>query len=123
MSDLISGLPQVRPFEQKDRDALNHAAAEDHHKVISPTVVIEKRGEIVGYGSFIPCVMVNTWLHSKKLNSRESFHMLNMGENLARNMTGQRIVLMPCSEDSPFYEMMESFGYKRLGTTSLNVKG
>lgn len=116
-------LPVVRPCTPADMDALRAAAATDGHQVTLPTHLIERDGHIIGYFSIQPTVMLNAWVHSDKVRARESFHLLNLAENLAVNLTGLRLVSLPCALESPFAPVINHLGYQTLfHDVSLNLK-
>ena len=116
--------PIVRPvMSQADLENLQLAAAADNHPLLYPSHIAEKDGQIIGYGGIVPNVaMVNVWIDSRKAQARDSVYCLNVVENLAF-ATGAKRIVMPCSEQSPFFPYMERFGYRRLGVSSVNLKG
>lgn len=104
-----------------DANALASAAAEDDHIAVAPTHVVERAGEIVGYGSIGGMTYLGTWLHSQKVQARDSAYLLNLAENLAA-MAGARILIMPCADNSPFAPHMTQLGYKSLGHAQWYLK-
>lgn len=121
-NDILAKLPQLRPIESAAvREALAAAAKEDAHSVVGATHVITKRGQIVGYASIGSILMLNTWVHSKKVDARDSLEMLNMCENVAAAL-GQKTICLPVDLKSPFYPHVERLGYTRLGNASFNLK-
>ena len=119
--DLFKSIPRVRPARLEDLPALQQAAAEDDHCVIAPTHLILKDSEIVGYMSICATPVVNAWVSTKKVKARDSITLLSVAESLAESK-GEKRVILTCAQGSPFYPLMERFGYKRLGYTSLNLK-
>lgn len=113
----------VRPIRAGELEVLKRVAAEDNHAVVNPTHVAVKGGEIVGYCSLAHQVtLVNLWLHSEKAGPVDSLCGLTAVESLCAEH-GSRGMVLPCSEDSPFYPKMTKLGFTRLGTSSVNVKG
>jgi hypothetical protein len=115
-------LPRVVPISNPEElQILERVAASDNHRVIAPSHIVVKGGEIVGYGSIGQIPMVNVWLHSQRVKARESLALLNLAENIAA-LAGFKVICMPCAEDSPFLPFMERFGYESLGKSTFNLK-
>jgi len=113
-------LRAIRTADEFQR--LKDAAAADNHRIVLATHLIQKDGEIVGYGSVNGAPLVNVWLDSRKVEALESVRLLRrLTDGLS--FTGARNVLMPCGENSPFYPVMEKLGFERLGSTTLHLKG
>lgn len=110
----------LRSAEEQQR--LEKEADADGHIIVAPTHLVEKEGEIVGSISMGVVPMVLTWLSSTKVTARDSLAVLNVIENLA-TAQGQRALCIPCWEQSPFYPFMQKFGYNKLFTTDIFVKG
>lgn len=111
---------QIRTREELDR--LVEAAKADAHRVVLATHVVEKDGEIVGYGSINAAPTINLWLDSKKVKPLDSIRLLHrLTDGLS--FTGARHVLMPCADNSPFAPIMPQLGFEPLGHTTLYLKG
>lgn len=119
---LLDKLVWGRPLKDADERArLDLIAKDDGHIVIAPSHVVTKEGEIVGYASLGTLPMLHVWLHSKRVQARDSAAMFQLGENIL-HARGAVAVCLPCCEESPYYEHMDKFGYRRLGRTVLHVK-
>jgi hypothetical protein len=121
--DILSQLPQVRPLLPEQLPALKAAAARENHDVVLPTHVVWQDGEMVGYGGIRPCALLTVWLSAEKVKARESFHLFNLAENLAVNLTHQPLLVVPCEQASPFYPLLRRFGYQQISPAiTLNLK-
>lgn len=100
---------RIRGFVPSDAEALQVAAQEDGHAVLAPTHVLEKDGKIVGFLSVAAIPTVFMWMHTKETNMRDSLCV----QNFLDNLVAQHNVayMMPCKQDSPFYEHMEKLGF------------
>jgi len=113
---------RVRRIEsQQELLELHAAAAEDNHVVVAATHVVEKAGEIIGYGSIGSVMMLNVWIHSQKGRARDSLTCLREAERLATEQ-GQTLICMPCAQNSPFIPHIRKLGYTPLGWSSFNLK-
>lgn len=120
---VIEKLVRIRLIRsQTERERLEKAADEDGHVVIAPTHVVEKEGVIVGYLSMGVVPTVLTWLSTTKVNARDSVGVLNVIENLVAAQ-GHPLVCIPCWEQSPFHPFMQKFGYSKIFTTDIFIKG
>ena len=120
--EVLKNMPVVRPV--KDRDEfikLNNEALEDRHLAIAPTHVFEKLGDIIGYANVGTMTPVNTWFHSSKCKARASLHIINVLENMVR-LSGSQAMLAPVSNQSPFFPVMNRFGYINMGSSNLMLK-
>lgn len=123
MNEISDMLLSVRPVRNADDlKAVAQAAAADNHKVIAPTQMVMRGDAVVGYASIGAIPLVHTWVDSRRVRARESFGLLNFAENLVAN-SGVGSLIVPCWEGSPFSPLMERMGYRKLGTTTLWVKG
>ena len=120
--EVLKNMPVVRPV--KDRDEfikLNNEALEDRHLAIAPPHVFEKSGDIIGYANVGTMTPVNTWFHSSKCKARDSLHIINVLENMVR-LSGSQAMLAPVSNQSPFFPVMNRFGYINMGSSNLMLK-
>lgn len=96
-------------------------AAADNHRVVAPTFLIEKNGEVVGYIGLNSLPTFQGWFHTKKMNARDSLSIFNQVENLCRMQGMQQLaLLLPLT--SGFIEHTERLGYQELATVSLQLK-
>ena len=113
----------LRPIRPGELETLIAKAGRDNHTVIDPTHVALKDGQIVGYCSLSHRVsLVNLWLSSTEAGAIDSLTGLTAVESLCAEH-GSAGIVMPCSENSPFYKKMGKLGFRTLGTSSVNVKG
>ncbi len=116
-------MPWVRPIRSEAELAkLVEAAKRDNHECLAPTDIAWKGATPVGYGSLAAVPMMHIWVDSKAVRARESLGLLNTGEAMLAKM-GMRSVIVPCWSGSPFAPYMEQLGYKKLGETTLYIKG
>jgi hypothetical protein len=93
-------------------EELQRLAKEDHHDVKNPAFVAEKAGEIIGYASMDPVLMMCLWMHSQRGKARDSVDMLNQCENEAARR-GFETIFVPCDDNSPFRGVLDGkFGYR-----------
>lgn len=102
-------------------DALHVAAKADNHVVVSPTHVMVRGGQVVGYLSIGALPTVHCWFDSKHKHVLDSIKMIEHGETVGRER-GLTSYAVACCEQSPFYAHMERLGYRKLGVTTLWVK-
>lgn len=95
---------------------LEEVARGDQHGVLFATHVVKKGGEIIGYCSLFSMPMVNIWMHSQKTTARDSVQGLNLLDTLAR-CCGKPNYLMCCSKSSPYFNLMDRFGFANLWET------
>jgi len=114
--------PVVRPLrDDEDLRRLQMIAAEDNHRVIAPTYVIELDGEIVGYLGINSMPMYQGWFHTKKMGPGNSAQVFTIVEHKFR-MDGHKFVGLLLPETSPFAGGMARFGYEKVATVGLEVK-
>lgn len=107
---------------QEDLARLIEASAQDNHRPICPTHLLEREGEILGYAS-IGCVpMVFCWVDSRKVRARQSFALLAQAEQLAAAYAPVNVICVPCTAESPFAPFMGRLGYHQLGEAMFLVK-
>jgi hypothetical protein len=96
-------------------------AAADNHKVVAPTHVAMKNGEVVGYLSHgaIPTVLV--WFDTKKVSAGDSTQLIVKMEEIAMSK-GYPAIAVPCSESSPYFPYMPKFGYHDLAQMHMFVR-
>lgn len=104
--------PQIFPVTSPAEVSLLQAAAqEDGHVVPCPTHSIwrplegEDR-EFVGGLSLAGAPLVMMWLHSKKVQARQTLSIINSYENFLR-LQGFRGYVVPCAQNSPLHPGME----------------
>ncbi len=115
--------PWFRPLlTARDNEALIAAAATDNHVPLVPTHLVEKNGEIVGYGSVGAVPMLFVWVHSQKVSARESRGLLNLGENLMALQYKGPFICCPCTAESPFFPFMRRLGYQSVGEAGFFLK-
>lgn len=101
----------VHPVRGPDDFArINEAAAEDNH-YMSPTHFVLKDGEIVGCFNIGPTV--HWWMHSKKTRREDSRFAFCALDTLQRQ-SGLDHYLILCNHDSPYYPVVEEFGFSRV---------
>jgi hypothetical protein len=114
---------RVRPFvAERDALALAAAAQADQHRPLSPTHVIERGEEIVGYFGINSLPLYRLWFHSEKLKASDSTRLLFMIENHYR-MAGVGMVATVCNTRSPFYPVAARLGYLEAAGDRLFLKG
>jgi len=87
------------------------AALANGHEVIQPTHMVLKDGEIVG-GFSIQVTCASWWMdteHSQRRDSLQAFHAMDA---LIADR-GHNAYIMPCREDSPYFELMERGEFKK----------
>lgn len=97
----------------EDLALVKKVAAEDGHSVLCPTHMLVKDKQVSGYLSMFNTPIINIWADSKRVTPRESFTGIHTVEQMARDK-GQNLIIIPCSEDSPYYSYMEKMGYFRI---------
>lgn len=113
---------QIKKLESVEAlNELRAAAAGDSHCVMWPTHVLQKDGETVGYVSVCSMPVVNVWVHSQKTSALENVRTLKAVEAALR-ANGITEYVMPCADDSPFFEKMQRLGFSKIGQTTLFVK-
>lgn len=119
-------LPVMRTLLNEDElEQLVQAAARDNHLVLSPTFVIEKAGEIVGYIGLNSSPTFQGWFDTQRISARDSRLIFNQLENLCRMKHGtpgwdHLLLLLPTT--SPFRDAMQRFGYQHLADAGLWLK-
>lgn len=112
---------QVRRIQEDELEKVKELAASDDHVTLFPTHVVEREGEIIGYISLGAIPTVNLWMHSEKVQARDSVHIMGQIDAIM-NDSGMNMYYMPCDGKSPFYPVMEKFGFKRIMKTVLHIK-
>jgi hypothetical protein len=113
---------KIKPIKsQEELDAVVKLANNDGHLLAAPThLVLDSENNIIGSLSFIPTVLV--WMDTKKNHVRDSIKVKELYENhLAMN--GCNVVCVPCTKESPYFQLMTKDGYVKLCDTTLFVKG
>jgi hypothetical protein len=89
------------------------AAQEDGDDVLYPTHYALEDGQIIGAFS-LETPISTWWMHKTKGNAKKTMLMLNSLETLHSDR-GNPAFVMPCTEESPYFRMMEKFGFQKLG--------
>lgn len=118
---VLASKPLIRFITQEDIEELVAKANDDNHKVVAPTHVVVKDGEIAGYLSHGAIPTVHVWLSTKKIDSRDTVHILPMMEQIAMEK-GSQYMCMPCADSSPYISYMAKFGYANLGHMNFFVR-
>lgn len=118
MIEQFAGLEPIKSKEQLD--TLIKLAAEDRHTVVNPTDLVVKNGEIVGYLSIANTPIVIGYFSTKAMRARDSFNLVQVTEQLIRRM-GNRNVVWPIGESSPFHKYFPEMGYKTLSLEPITL--
>ena len=112
---------KIQPIRTKEEyEAAVEAAKADNNHLIAPSHLVLKDNIIHGTLSFVPSVLV--WMDSKKNRVRDSIQMKEFVEgHLAAN--GQRLMLMPCTKESPYHALLTKDGFINLGSFDFFLKG
>ena len=118
-------LVPLRPRDQAEAaalpaklQALHAAAAADEHMVLSPTHLMVKGDEIIGYLSIGGLPTVQAWFNSQHKHAADSVKMIEHAETIMREQ-GARVYAVACAPQSPFSIHMERLGFTKLGETVL----
>lgn len=109
--------PRIRQATPEDVPILQELAAADGHIVLSPTHVILKGEQMVGYVSSgsIPSVLV--WMDTQRTAVRDSLAVENWFCNHLASI-GARQLILPCTDKSPFQPFLKRVGYHSLGAVA-----
>lgn len=118
---MINAFPQVRLAKADQLPALVGLAQADRHAVYAPTHIIWKDDQMVGYFSVGARPLVLAWLSTQKLQSRDSFSLINLVENQL-SLGGVRGAVFPVQKESPFYPLMNNLGFVNAGNYDLFCK-
>jgi len=114
--------PILVPIKAEDElKYLKQVAADDNHTVLYPTHLVKRAGAIIGYASVCKTPVVQWWAHSEKMKARDSLTIQTQLEAVLRN-AGLSNYVMPCAENSPYFDKMEKLGYIKLGNQTLFFK-
>ncbi len=97
----IEVLKEIRKLAKEDGDDLfypSHYAVED--------------GQIIGAFA-VETPTSSWWMSKKKGNAKKTMLMLNSLETL-HSENGNAGYIMPCSETSPYFKMMDKFGFNEI---------
>jgi len=100
----------IRTFQPEDARALHAAVQADQAELIAPTHVLERDGQIVGYGSAGFVRLLAGWT-APAVDDATSAAALQDLEQAAAN-AGARLVLVACSNDCRFKRLMKQQGYR-----------
>jgi len=101
-------LLQIYPCKPEDVEALVKSATADSHEVVSPSFLLYKVDQIVGYIGYLPTIMV--WLDSERCGIRDSLVTQNFWENHLRAQ-GIEVVGVACDTASPLHPYLGRVGY------------
>lgn len=111
--------PQITTPEQLH--ALNDAAAKSNHIVLWPSHLVTKDNKIIGYGSVCAMPVAHIWMDRKHATASDSvFASKQLDKEMAR--LGHKFFVTLCHENSPFYPVMDRFGYTKLHPMTLFLK-
>jgi hypothetical protein len=119
--DVFKQFVRLRPAREQDIEPLQAAAARDNHRVLAPTHIATKDGQIVGYVSMGAVPVTHVWMDTQQVRARDSLSVLTTIENLA-SIRGWGLMCLPCSDQSPYLGFMDKFGYSNLGKMNFCVK-
>lgn len=100
---------QLRPIRREDLPGLREAVAADNAEMIAPTHVLERAGDIVGYGSAGPLRLIAGWTDPAVSDAQSATALAGMEQAAAAN--GAQIVVVACTEDCRFKRLMAEAGY------------
>lgn len=103
-------LLQIRPATPDCLEKLTQAAQEDNHAVLWPTDVLSKNGQVVGYVSIANMPAVHMWLHTQKVNVRDSMTVFSYINGLLARQ-GVKHYWLPCQTKSPLFPFVERVGF------------
>lgn len=112
---------KVRRIKPEEVALLTELAAKDDHIVLGATHVILKGDEITGYLSIGGITTVNVWLDSEKMKAPDTINALGQLDAILEN-AGVENYFMPCSEDSPFFQVMDKIGFRKIFKTVMHLK-
>lgn len=104
---------------QEEFNAVLEAGKSDGHFLTAPTHVVRNGDTIIGAVTILPTALV--WMDTQKAKVRESVQLKDM---LASHfaMTGNHVMCLPCSPDSPYTEYLPKDNFMNLGGFNLFVK-
>ena len=101
-------------------DAVQAVAQADGHVLVAPTHAVMKDDKVIGSLSMIPTVLL--WTDSKETKVRDSLELNSFLQNhVAAN--GGTALCLPCTEQSPYFEVAKKLGYVDIGSFKLLIKG
>lgn len=103
---------------QEQYKRLMDEALTDNHRPIYPTHLVVKDGEVTGSLSVLGIPVVTFWSHSKKMNARGTFDVINIAKNLGRAASGGKPVMTFCPQTSPIFQFLPKLGFRDVGTTN-----
>lgn len=120
-NSLLDKMAMMRPMEESDIPKVLAEAHADGHTCPFPTHVIHKGEEIVGAVSMGTVPMIMAWMHTARCTPRDSLNQLSVVESILKS-AGAKTWCFPCTEDSPFYKVLEALGYEKVGDVTLFIK-
>ena len=110
----------IRPIKSMtDFENLRAAAESDGHLVLAPTHVVTKDNILIGGLELIPSAFV--WMDTRLAKIRDSLELMRFTEaHLASG--GNRLMVLPCKEDSPYFKYVPQIGFSPL-PHKLFIKG
>jgi len=101
--------------------ALNDAAAKDNHIILFPSHLVVRGNNIVGYGSVCSMPVAHIWMDKQHAKANDSvFASRQLDQEMKR--LGHKFFVTLCHENSPFYPVMDRFGYQKLHPMTLFLK-
>ena len=88
---------------------------------VSPTHYVEKAGDVVGSLSVGGLPLFSYWCDPGKVNSRDSYQILQQGEAVASDRQ-LGAVAMFCEYDSPYVPLLDRMGFQELMRGGLYLK-
>jgi hypothetical protein len=121
MKTPLEHMVKIRPIREVDVPLLKDAAERDQHGVLSPTHVLTKNGEFIGYLSLAGMPMVSAWMHTKEVHGRDTLQVIGFAENVVVN-NGAISMAVPVPKRSPMHDQMAKLGYTPVDEVTLFVK-
>lgn len=109
---VLQQLLHVRRIRSEDLEVLSQRAREDGYMAIHPTHVGVRDDKIVGYLSVGAVPMVLMWASTKDIKPRDVVSVFPFVEDVLCHL-GATSVCFPCEKTSPFFSLVEKFGFVR----------
>lgn len=114
--------PTIRRVEFKDDVRAIQSAMEGQDQLlVTPTHILHKGGDVVGYWSIGAVPLVLAW-HHNDLTASDSYHLVNTLQTVC-NDRGHSNHLLGLSKHSPYVEYISRVGYQAFGRTNLYLGG
>ena len=112
---------ELKAFRMLDTEPLLQAAYEDNHRVMAPTHVVWKDGEIIGYGSCNGAPLLLWWMSREKGTARDTVTLTPQVDKVFKE-NHCSWYLTAVANKSPYFPFMRKLGYKGLGPTNIFLK-